>query len=42
MVPKVGLEPTRLSPLPPQGSVYTNFTTSAREYKLKPQSTEKY
>jgi hypothetical protein len=28
-VPKVGLEPTRLAPLPPQGSVYTNFTTSA-------------
>ena len=29
MVPKAGLEPARLSPLPPQGSVYTNFTTSA-------------
>ncbi len=29
MVPKVGLEPTRLAPLPPQDSVSTNFTTSA-------------
>ncbi len=29
MVPKAGFEPARLSPLPPQGSVSTNFTTSA-------------
>jgi hypothetical protein len=31
MVPKVGLEPTRLTPLPPQDSVSTNFTTSAKK-----------
>ena len=30
MVPMVGLEPTRLSPLPPQDSVSTNSTTSAK------------
>src|SRR5690606_26768908 len=29
MVPTVGLEPTRLAPLPPQDSVSTNSTTSA-------------
>lgn len=29
MVPKVGLEPTRLAPPPPQDGVSTNFTTSA-------------
>ena len=29
MVPKAGLEPARLSPLPPQDSVSTNSTTSA-------------
>src|SRR3990172_5855447 len=29
MVPKVGLEPTQLAPLPPQDSVSTSFTTSA-------------
>lgn len=29
MVPKVGLEPTRLSPLPPQDSVSTSSTTPA-------------
>ena len=29
MVPKVGLEPTWLSPPPPQDGVSTNFTTSA-------------
>src|SRR3990172_2783191 len=29
MVPTGRLELPRLSPLPPQGSVYTNFTTSA-------------
>lgn len=29
MVPRTGLEPARLAPLPPQGSVYTNFTTWA-------------
>jgi hypothetical protein len=29
MVPKAGLEPARLAPLPPQDSVSTNFTTSA-------------
>lgn len=31
MVPKAGLEPAQLAPLPPQGSVYTNFTTSAND-----------
>lgn len=30
----MGLEPTQPKPLPPQDSVYTNFTTSA----LKPQN----
>ena len=30
MVPKAGLEPARVSPLPPQDSVSTNSTTSAR------------
>ena len=29
MVPKAGLEPARLSPLPPQDSVSTNSTTWA-------------
>ncbi len=29
MVPMAGVEPAQLSPLPPQGSVSTNFTTSA-------------
>ena len=29
LVPTVGLEPTQLTPLPPQDSVSTNFTTSA-------------
>ena len=29
MVPKAGLEPAQLSPLPPQGSVSTNSTTWA-------------
>lgn len=29
MVPKIGLEPIRLSPPPPQDGVSTNFTTSA-------------
>lgn len=29
LVPREGLEPSRLSPLPPQGSVSTNSTTSA-------------
>jgi hypothetical protein len=28
-VPKAGLEPAQLSPLPPQDSVSTNFTTWA-------------
>ncbi len=31
MVPKAGLEPARLTPLPPQDSVSTNSTTWARE-----------
>ena len=30
-LPKAGLEPARLSPLPPQDSVSTNSTTSAVE-----------
>ena len=30
MVPKAGLEPARLAPLPPQDSVSTNSTTSAK------------
>lgn len=29
MVPMAGVEPAQLAPLPPQGSVSTNFTTSA-------------
>ncbi len=29
LVPTAGLEPAQLSPLPPQDSVSTNFTTSA-------------
>ena len=29
MVPMAGVEPAQLTPLPPQGSVSTNFTTSA-------------
>jgi hypothetical protein len=29
LVPMAGLEPAQLSPLPPQGSVSTNSTTSA-------------
>ena len=29
MVPKAGLEPARLAPLPPQDSVSTNSTTWA-------------
>ena len=32
MVPKVGLEPTRLTPPPPQDGVSTNSTTSAFSY----------
>ena len=32
MVPKAGLEPARLAPLPPQDSVSTNSTTSAMNY----------
>jgi hypothetical protein len=31
-VPKAGLEPAQLSPLPPQGSVSTNSTTWANSY----------
>jgi hypothetical protein len=34
MVPKVGLEPTRLAPPPPQDGVSTNFTTSAYLFYL--------
>ena len=34
MVPKVGLEPTRESPLPPQDSVSTSSTTSAHKVLL--------
>jgi hypothetical protein len=34
MVPKTGLEPARLAPLPPQGSVSTNFTTWAKTVLL--------
>ena len=30
MVPKAGLEPARLTPLPPQDSVSTNSTTWAK------------
>jgi hypothetical protein len=30
MVPTAGLEPARLAPLPPQDSVSTNSTTSAK------------
>jgi hypothetical protein len=30
LVPKAGLEPARLSPLPPQDSVSTNSTTWAK------------
>ena len=33
MVPKAGLEPARLAPLPPQDSVSTNSTTSAFDKK---------
>lgn len=29
MVPEAGLEPAQLAPLPPQGSVSTNSTTTA-------------
>ena len=32
-MPKAGLEPARLMPLPPQGSVSTNYTTSAKKRK---------
>ena len=35
MVPTGRLELPRLSPLPPQGSVYTNFTTSAEYYRAE-------
>src|SRR3989344_2010834 len=35
MVPTGRLELPRLSPLPPQGSVYTNFTTSAYNYTFR-------
>ena len=31
MVPKAGLEPARLAPLPPQDSVSTNSTTWAKD-----------
>ena len=31
MVPMAGVEPAQLSPLPPQDSVSTNSTTSARD-----------
>ncbi len=30
-MPMAGLEPARLAPLPPQDSVSTNSTTSAKE-----------
>lgn len=33
MVPMAGLEPAQLSPLPPQDSVSTNSTTSAKVNK---------
>jgi hypothetical protein len=38
MVPKAGLEPARLAPLPPQDSVSTNSTTSAQRSKTSGQS----
>ena len=34
MVPKAGLEPARLAPLPPQDSVSTNSTTSAMRFTV--------
>jgi hypothetical protein len=36
LVPMAGLEPARLAPLPPQDSVSTNFTTSAKLLSPKP------
>jgi hypothetical protein len=36
MVPKAGLEPARLTPLPPQDSVSTNSTTSAKTLFILP------
>ena len=33
MVPRTGLEPAQLSPLPPQGSASTNFATWAQMKK---------
>ena len=33
MVPKAGLEPARLTPLPPQDSVSTNSTTWAKTFQ---------
>ena len=36
MVPKAGLEPARLSPLPPQDSVSTNSTTWAKHCFMLP------
>ena len=35
LVPKAGLEPARLSPLPPQDSVSTNSTTWAKTLTTK-------
>ena len=35
MVPKAGLEPARLTPLPPQDSVSTNSTTWAKNFLTK-------
>ena len=35
MVPKAGLEPARLTPLPPQDSVSTNSTTSAETLLIR-------
>ncbi len=34
MVPMAGVEPARLTPLPPQDSVSTNSTTSAKSINL--------
>lgn len=35
MVPKAGLEPARLTPLPPQDSVSTNSTTWAKTFSYQ-------
>ncbi len=35
MVPMAGVEPARLTPLPPQDSVSTNSTTSAKTKRKK-------